>query len=87
MHPVTAEMDRVVTTTVEQSTTSADPSVLQPRRSKWLKATAVTAVSAFTGGLAAAWYYRKTLSQLREARSNGNNSNFGSPESKGGDGD
>jgi hypothetical protein len=87
MHPETAIMDQLTTTTVDQSTTSAVPSVLLARRSKWLKVTAVAAVSAFTGGLAAAWYYRKTLSQLQEAHLNNDNSNFGIPESKDGDGD
>lgn len=33
----------------------------------WLKMGAVAAASAVLGGLAAAWFYRKTLSQLREA--------------------
>ena len=33
----------------------------------WLKVGAIAAASAVLGGLAAAWFYRKTLSQLREA--------------------
>jgi hypothetical protein len=33
----------------------------------WLKVGAIAAASAVVGGLAAAWFYRKTLSQLREA--------------------
>jgi hypothetical protein len=33
----------------------------------WLKVGAVAAASAVLGGLAAAWFYRKTLSQFREA--------------------
>jgi hypothetical protein len=36
-------------------------------RSDWVKVGAIAAVSAALGGLAAAWVYRKTLSQLREA--------------------
>jgi hypothetical protein len=35
----------------------------------WLKVGAVAAASAVLGGLAAAWFYRKTLAQLREAES------------------
>lgn len=35
--------------------------------SGWLKMGAVAATSALLGGLAAAWFYRKTLSQFREA--------------------
>jgi len=33
----------------------------------WLRVGAVAAASAALGGLAAAWFYRKTLSRLREA--------------------
>ncbi|MGA8741651.1 MAG: hypothetical protein WB561_10745 [Terracidiphilus sp.] len=33
----------------------------------WLKVGAIAAASAVLGGMAAAWFYRKTLSQLREA--------------------
>jgi len=33
----------------------------------WLKVGAVAAASAVLGGLAAAWFYHKTLSRLREA--------------------
>jgi len=33
----------------------------------WIKVGAFAAASAVLGGLAAAWFYRKTLSQLREA--------------------
>ncbi len=40
----------------------------------WLKVGAVAAASAVLGGLAAAWFYRKTLSQLREAEGRISNS-------------
>ena len=33
----------------------------------WVKVGAIAAASAALGGLAAAWFYRNTLSQLREA--------------------
>ena len=33
---------------------------------RWLKLGAVAAASGILGGLAAAWYFRKTLAQLRE---------------------
>ena len=33
----------------------------------WVKMGAIAAASAVVGGLAAAWFYRKTLSRLREA--------------------
>jgi hypothetical protein len=35
--------------------------------SGWVRVGAIAAASAVLGGLAAAWFYRKTLSQLREA--------------------
>jgi len=43
---------------------SAEPGALP---SGWVKVGAIAAASALLGGLAAAWFYRKTLSQLREA--------------------
>ena len=43
----------------------------------WLKVGAVAAASAVLGGLAAAWFYRKTLSQLREAEDKISNSESG----------
>lgn len=33
----------------------------------WLKVGAIAAASAVLGGMAAAWFYRKTLSRLQEA--------------------
>ncbi len=33
----------------------------------WMKVGTVAALSALAGGLAAAWFYRKTLTRLREA--------------------
>jgi hypothetical protein len=39
----------------------------------WLKMGVVAAASALAGGLAAAWFYRKTLAQLRQAENNGHN--------------
>jgi hypothetical protein len=45
----------------------------------WLKVGAVAAGSAFVGGLLAAWWYRKTLSKLRQAEEDGQNPHFGIP--------
>ena len=39
----------------------------EPRAINWLKVGMVAAGSAIAGGLAAAWYYRNTLTLLREA--------------------
>jgi hypothetical protein len=48
----------------------------------WIKVGAIAAASALAGGLAAAWYYRKTLDTLREAESHGENPNFEIPDSE-----
>jgi hypothetical protein len=45
----------------------------------WLKVGAVAAGSVLAGGLLAAWWYRKTLSKLREAEENPTNPYFGIP--------
>ena len=42
----------------------------------WIKVGAVAAASALAGGLAAAWFYRKTLNSLRQAESGSGNSDF-----------
>ncbi len=43
----------------------------------WIKVSAIAATSALVGGLAAAWYYRRTLSRLRQADQNPYDPNFG----------
>jgi len=45
--------------------------------SGWLKVGAVAAASAFAGGLLAAYWYRKTLTKLREAEEDAHNPQFG----------
>ena len=48
---------------------------------RWLKLGVVAAASGILGGLAAAWYYRKTLAQLREdGASGGGNPVSGNPD-------
>jgi hypothetical protein len=46
---------------------SIAPAVLQPDQSGWLRVGVIAAASALAGGLAAAWFYRKTLTRLQEA--------------------
>jgi hypothetical protein len=46
----------------------------------WLKVGAVAAASALAGGLLAAWWYRKTLTKLRQAEENAQNPHFGISE-------
>ncbi len=43
---------------------------MELRPSDWFRMVAVAAASAAAGGLAAAWFYRKTLARLREAEAN-----------------
>jgi len=53
--------------TQEESSVST-PSEPSPSNLRaWIKVGAIAAASALAGGLAAAWYYRKTLDSLREA--------------------
>jgi hypothetical protein len=50
-----------------ESGAAPPPAGLDRGRSGWVKVGVIAAASAALGGLAAAWFYRKTLSQLREA--------------------
>ncbi len=45
----------------------------------WLKMAAVAAASAAMTGLAAAWFYRKTLARMREAAEEAPRSGFSQP--------
>ena len=45
--------------------------------SNWLRIGLVAAASAVAGGVAAAWWYRKTLNKLHESGENGENPQFG----------
>jgi hypothetical protein len=46
----------------------------------WVRMGAVAVGSALAGGLLAAWWYRKTLNQLRDADEDGENPQFGIQE-------
>jgi hypothetical protein len=46
----------------------------------WIKVSAIAAASALAGGLAAAWYYQKTLKDLRMAESDAAAPDFGISE-------
>jgi hypothetical protein len=60
--------------------TSPTPESDRSQPGEWLKVGALAAASAVAGGLVAAWWYRKTLSRLREAEENGQNLHFGISE-------
>jgi hypothetical protein len=57
---------------LESSESSADVE----RLPGWIKVGAVAAASALVGGLAAAWWYRKTLAKLHQAGESTQNSKF-----------
>ncbi len=65
-----------------ESSSSPDTSELKPGRKGWIRVGAIAAASALAGGLAAAWYYRKTLHTLREAESLGEIPDFGISQSE-----
>jgi hypothetical protein len=52
---------------------------LAARPPGWLKVGAIAAASAIAGGLAAAWFYRKTLIQLQQASNDEPNPEFREP--------
>jgi len=49
------------------------------RSPSWLKFAVLTAASALVGGIATAWWYRKTLAKLRETGEIVKNPHFGMP--------
>jgi hypothetical protein len=49
------------------SETCAEAGVRRDQLPRWIKVSAVAAASAVAGGLAAAWFYRKTLETLQNA--------------------
>jgi hypothetical protein len=66
-------------TCLESANSAINPN---PKRrfSTWIKVGAVAAASALAGGLAAAWFYRKTVNRFRQAESESENSDFGRKE-------
>ncbi|MDR3776143.1 MAG: hypothetical protein P4K97_04555 [Terracidiphilus sp.] len=60
-----------------ESTSSEEKRSAGARPFGWIRLGAVAAVSVFAGGLAAAWWYRKTLTALRQAEENGTNPQYG----------
>lgn len=49
------------------------------RPSGWVRSGAVAVTGALVGGLLAAWWYRNTLNQLRQAEADAKNPHFGIP--------
>jgi len=64
-------------TSIKESDTST-PAQAQATQSKGrLRVGVIAAASLLVGGLAAAWWYRKTLKTLRLTAENGQNPHFG----------
>jgi hypothetical protein len=64
-------------TTGLESGDSQSPSEGGERPANWLRIGLVAAASALAGGVAAAWWYRKTLNKLHESGEKGENPQFG----------
>jgi hypothetical protein len=62
-----------------ESNSSTVPEKEPGKPAGWIKVGAVAAGSALAGGLLAAWWYRKTLSKLRQAEEDAKNPHFGIP--------
>lgn len=58
------------------SAVSSDAKPSGQGASGWFKLGLVAAASALAGGLAAAWWHRKTLAKLRQVEENASNPNF-----------
>jgi hypothetical protein len=63
-----------------ESESSSTPGNAAPTSPGLVRLGVVAAASVLAGGLAAAWWYRKTLSKLRQAEEKHINPNFGIPE-------
>ena len=61
------------------SVSSPDLEPAKPNPSGWLKVGVVAGASALAGGIAAAWWYRKTLLKLRQIEQQPTNLDFRIP--------
>jgi hypothetical protein len=60
-----------------ESEVYSESEILRPGSSNWVKVGVVAAASALVGGMAAAWWYRKTLKTLRQTGEMTSNPDFG----------
>ena len=60
-----------------ESLASSNSKPVDSASSGWLKLTVVAAASVLAGGLAAAWWYRNAIAQLRQAEERPTDSVFG----------
>lgn len=70
-----------------ESASSKLPEKERPDMPKWIKVGVFAAASALAGGLAAAWYYRNTLTRLKQAENRDLESGSGASYSDSGDDD
>jgi hypothetical protein len=62
---------------IEKSEVYSPSEILGPGSSNWVKVGVAAAASALIGGVAAAWWYRKTLKTLRQTGEIQSNPEFG----------
>jgi len=62
-----------------KSDTSSSQDVPTYQSADWLKLGVVAAVSALAGGVAAAWWYKMTLTKLRQAGENYHEADYREP--------
>jgi hypothetical protein len=72
------EAYKFMTSDIESEGSTSKPDAPE-QRPGWLRIGLVAAASALAGGIAAAWWYRKTLNKLHESGENGENPQFGIP--------
>jgi hypothetical protein len=66
---------------------SGEPETNSGERAGWIKVGLVAAATAFAGGLVAAWWYRQTITKLRQAENDGQSPHFGIPDEDAADGE
>ena len=74
-------------TSPSESDISSSQQSSDTRPSGWIKVGVIAAASALAGGLAAAWWYRKTLKALRQTGETTTNPHFGIPADRIGEDD
>jgi hypothetical protein len=70
------EIESLMTNNLESDDSQSQPEGGE-KLSHWLRIGVVAAASALAGGMAAAWWYRKTLNKLQESGENAENPQFG----------
>jgi len=76
-----SKLDLDASNTLESKVYEVDPEIGAQSRS-WFKLGVVAAASVALGGIATAWWYRKTLKKLRETGEIDKNPHFGMRDEK-----